>query len=174
MKAASPQRIDEHVDAVVDKTPVTVQNKQGGFIASATGSQDMTGDKGILALIAPGTDDAPSIVDTVDYSSLIIDARDVDFEACLAPAVVGPDGAYFYGPRVAAKEHAINGMASWVTSMDMARADDKCGDQPLVVRAAAKPARRRVAVGVDDTPRVAALRDGSHVLRRCKVIIIIN
>jgi hypothetical protein len=174
MQAAPSRRIDEHVDAVVDETPVTVEKKQGGFIARATGSRDMTGDRGILALISPGTDDAPPIVDTVDYSALIVDARDVDFEACLAPAVVGPDGAYFYGPKVAAKEHAINGMASWVTTMDMARADDKCGDQPLVVRAAAKPARRRVAVGADDAPHVAALRDGSRVLRTCKVIIIIN
>ncbi len=173
--AASKQAIAAHVEDAVKQAPVNVKKKDGVYIATAKGSRAMAGDKGILALIAPDGAEAPGPVDaSVEHTSLIVDARDVNLEACLIPAVVAPDGAELYGPKWVAKEYAIHGMASWVTTLEEARKDSRCGADPLVAKAQAKPAKRRVAVRAGDAKAITRLRGGSNIIRECKVIIVTN
>lgn len=165
--------LDSFVDRIVEKTPVTVSREEGGFLAGAEGSQNLTGAGGLLSLLVPGADSAsPPPASPSPHSALIVDAADIGFDACLVPTLVAGDGTVLYGPRTVLKEYAINGMATWVASVEEARKHPSCGKSPLETRADSKPAPRRIALNVQDSQKVAALGKGSNVLQHCKVFIV--
>jgi hypothetical protein len=106
------------------------------------------------------------------HSALIVDASEIGFDACLVPTLVAGDGTVLYGPRTVLKEHAINGMATWVASVKEARKHPSCGKSPLETTADSKPAPRRIALNAEDSRKVVALGKGSTILQHCKVFIV--
>ncbi len=165
--------LDTLVQRVVEKTPVTVAHKDGGFVAEAKGSQNLTGPTGMLALLISGTDSAtPPPISPSPHTALVVNAAEVGFDPCLIPTLVADDGTVLYGPRTVLKEYAINGMAKWVASMEEARKHPSCGKAPLETVATSKPAPRRIALNARDSRLVVALAKGSTVLQHCKIFII--
>jgi hypothetical protein len=173
VKDMATSDLDSLVDRVVEKTPVTVSRKDEGFIAGAKGSQNLTGENGILGMLVPGTDSVPPKPNAMSsHSALIVDASEIGFDACLVPTLVAGDGTVLYGPRTVLKEHAINGMATWVASVKEARKHPSCGKSPLETTADSKPAPRRIALNAEDSRKVVALGKGSTILQHCKVFIV--
>ncbi len=173
VKTISLSNLDTLVQRVVEKTPVTVARKEGGFVAEANGSQNLTGPSGMLSLLIAGTDSTtPPPVSPSPYTALIVNAAELGFDPCLVPTLLADDGTVLYGPRTVLKEYAINGMAKWVASMEEARKHPSCGKSPLEIVANARPAPRRIALNAKDSRLVIALTKGSTVLQHCKIFII--
>jgi len=167
------QKIDHYIHEIAQHTPVTIAKKKDTYIASLSHKQKLHGEKSVMKLIAQeGGKDTVISANHNNYSSLIVDARDVDFEACLVPSIVGSAGKVLYGPTMVIKKYAVNGMASWVTSLDDAQDEKKCGINPLMVTAVAKPARRRIALNAQEAQMVISLHEKTNVLRKCRVIIV--
>lgn len=173
LKSIPPRCLDTLVQRVVEKTPVNVARKEGGFFAEAKGSQNLTGASGILTLLVSGTDStSPPPASPSPHTALIVDAARLGFDPCLVPTLVADDGTVLYGPRTVLKEHAINGMAKWVASREEARNHPSCGKSPLETTAKSKPAPRRLGLNTEDSQKVIALSEGSKVLQHCKIFIV--
>ncbi len=141
------------------------------------GSQDLTGEKGVIKLANPGskekrTKEKPGVTPS-DYTSLIIDASGLNYSSCLIPVIEDNDGNRVYGPAETSRKHAVNGLVRWVKNIEEARAEEKSGDSPLIVKASSVKERTHLVLGKDAAEKAAGFKD-SPLFRECRVIIIVN
>lgn len=101
-----------------------------------------------------------------DVTGLVVDARGLPFEPCLAPRVTAPTGAVLFGAqRLTADAFELAAPVVYVTDPADPRAVQRAGDRPLLVRAASvvgggelvlDPAAARKLEADPDLPTIAA------------------
>jgi hypothetical protein len=88
------------------------------------------------ALMPPGPPEPLQSEGEARYSGLVIDASGSGLTPALAPRILDERGNEVFGARnVNAEAVASRGVAGYRRSMDEARADERAGDAPLILRA---------------------------------------
>lgn len=108
-----------------------------------------------------------------NYTGVVVDARELQYRACLIPIVQDAEGNQLYGPRHVEKEKALEGMVEWTKNMSAALKSDRAGKNPLVMKASKVVKKRRLLAGELDAKDLGDLA-GSSILRECKVVVVVN
>ena len=193
IKKADPEAVSRapaksialQINATAATALLYVEKKNGSFVASAVGTQNLTGEGSLMSIIAPGVLHAtdagttpekkplPPTGDPVDNSSIIVDSRELDYSTCLIPSFIDPQGNVLYGPQIVFKEFAINGMAQWVRTPDEANALALSGPKPRLFTPVSKTGRR-LSFSAAQSAQLKQISEQSAILRECKVIIIVK
>lgn len=101
-----------------------------------------------------------------DVTGLVIDARELPFEPCLAPRITAPTGTVFFGAqRLSMDTLDLAAPVVFVTDPADPRAVARAGDHPLLIRAASvlgggelvlDPASAQTLDAAPDLPAIAA------------------
>lgn len=101
-----------------------------------------------------------------EVTGLVVDARGLPFEPCLAPRITGPTGTVIFGAqRLSEAAFELTAPVVYVTDPADPRAVERAGDRPRLVRAASvvrggelvlDPAAARALESDPDLPGIAA------------------
>ncbi len=108
-----------------------------------------------------------------NYTSLIVDARKIGFKACLAPTIIDFENKIIYGPQIADKKFAINGLVVWEKSLSNAKDLSLAGSNPCIIKAKSVHNKRKIIIRQEDISLGKSLKN-TLILRQCKVIIIVD
>lgn len=160
----------------IEKAPVRdtiiVRETEKGYIAEASATQTI---KTIMPAVIDNQIKSKTHSSTAatSYTSLIIDARNLSFKACLVPVLEDEKGNQLYGPKLVNKESAVNGMAVYVNNMEAAASSQKCGSKPITLKADSVRDSRYLKLK-DKSAETLALLKESSIVKDCKVIIILD
>ena len=118
-----------------------------------------------------------SISNNTVYTGLIIDARGLGLRPALAPQVFDEKGEIVYGQRQVDREWLLKfGMASYSRDLADARANDRVGDNPMVVSAKEVSGANRTDVVIDDQAAETLLGVSENLtfLQDCRVIFLVD
>jgi len=107
-------------------------------------------------------------------SGLIIDASDLDFKPALAPKLLAPDGRELYGPDMVSKAYVRQyGIVGYRPSLDKAKADQRIGNDPIIVHADSITENpSQLVLAGKDVNKIAQLNTMAGPLSQGRVIII--
>lgn len=109
-----------------------------------------------------------------ESTGLIINARDRNFKPVLAPEIYSADGTMVYGPDMVHRSWAHHsGIVGYQASLNKARADERIGRRPLVVRAQKdRKHDGRLVLSTKDADLIEELVRDNGPLTRGRVIIV--
>jgi hypothetical protein len=109
------------------------------------------------------------------FTSVIIDAQGYGVSRCMSPTIRRPDGSIVWRGREAAPGTVIeSGIVAYTESMEAARSHERCGANPLVIKAVAAtgPSASDIVISVEDAARLLAENNQTKFLDQFKVIIV--
>jgi hypothetical protein len=119
----------------------------------------------------PVQDDIPL---KTNYSSLIIDGRDLGIQPMLFPSIYTEDGLEIYGRYFVDSRYAArNGLAAYCYNEDEAMEVNRAGDRPYYTTAL-KSFKGCPVISERDARRILSSNYTINNLKKCKVIIILR
>lgn len=109
------------------------------------------------------------------YSALIVDATGVPASQAMFPRLLDRSGSVLYDVSLVDPNVAVSqGICAYRKSMDKAKADQRAGSNPLVVKAVDATGSGRVDLVLEDSDaaRVAAAASPGGLFRDAKVIVV--
>ncbi len=114
---------------------------------------------------------------TVEHTGLVIDARDLDFEPVLNPAVFSEKGDQIYGSLFISREYAVQfGVVKYLCSMEEAVSDQRTGPNPIVLKGLRKGHENdnTIIIKNADAQKVEKASERHTFLKKCAVIIVLD
>ena len=112
------------------------------------------------------------------YTSVIIDARGLGTERCMAPKVRTREGREVWGSVNVDADYVIeHGIVSYVHSLDEAKRNARAGRNPLLLRGIACAGNRfntDVGISEEDAHLLREVDRSSRFLDKCRVIFIVD
>jgi len=107
-------------------------------------------------------------------SGLIIDASGLDFKPALAPKLLAPDGRELYGPNMVSVAYVSqHGVVGYRSSLDRAMADERIGNNPILVHAGSVDGSTgSLVLAEKDAGKIGQLNNITGLLCQGRVIII--
>lgn len=107
-------------------------------------------------------------------TGLIIDASGIEFEPVLAPNLVAPDSAVIYAPETVSKAYIQEyGVAGYASSINMAKSDQRIGNQPIILKASNVGSNAgQLVMGENEVGKLMQLKEKTSVLTQGRVIIV--
>ncbi len=123
----------------------------------------------------------PPVVEPLDVvdavSGLVVDLREArEFTPSLEPRIFTDRGRLIYGPEMAGSSCIRRGLVSYYASAERAMQDARLGDAPYYTYAAGVMGRGKSDIYLDaeDAERLLGHASGRMVLRRCRVVFIVD
>lgn len=119
--------------------------------------------------------EAPVIPD--GHTGLIIDARGLGLAPAMAPKVMDETKKLVYGAKLVSREAAVtHGIAVYEKDLDLAKKNDRIGDNPLVIKGTEAKGRNKSNVVVSDADGARARKaaEGLSFLSECKVVVVVD
>ncbi|MCF8045526.1 MAG: hypothetical protein K9J83_06675 [Desulfarculaceae bacterium] len=113
----------------------------------------------------------------VEHTGLVIDARALDFEPVLNPAVFSEKGDQIYGSLFISREYAVQfGVAKYLCTMEEALEDRRTGPNPIVLKGLRKGQENRNVLIIKnaDAQKVEKAAERHTFLKKCAVIIVLG
>jgi hypothetical protein len=112
------------------------------------------------------------------FTSLIIDTRGFKVARCMSPHIRRQNGSEVWGTLSVSPDFAIEtGIVSYVPDMETAMKSNRCGSNPLIVKAIGRggcAAMCDPVVSDADAKRIAAENANDRFADRCDVIFIVD
>lgn len=112
------------------------------------------------------------------FTSLIVDTRGCSIARALSPKIRRADGSEVWGTLPVTPDFAAEtGIACYVTSMEAARKNGRCGSNPLVVKAVGRAGKLVMCDAVVSDADASLILDESvktGFLDQCKVVFVID
>ena len=111
------------------------------------------------------------------FSGLIIDARGLGVQPAMAPKVLNDSGNEVYGTGYVNREYAVQiGVVGYTKSIDQAKADERTGDNPFVVKAIRVEGANKTDVVISDSDAgvIHGMAENLNFLEQAKVMIVID
>jgi len=112
------------------------------------------------------------------FTSLIVDVRGLDVARAMSPKIRKADGSEVWGTLPVTIDYAIEtGILSYVDSLKSAKINQRCGANPLIIRAigrAGGEAMCDVVVSEEDAARIQSENSKTKFADQCKVIFIVD
>lgn len=124
--------------------------------------------------VAPGSP-APAIDGQV-YTGLIIDATGLGVRPAMSPQVLDESGAVLYSAATVSREYALQmGLVGYARDVATARANDRVGASPLVIKAKGKQGDKSadVVLSAADAARLNQIIQHQSFLTHCRVVIVL-
>ncbi len=121
---------------------------------------------------APVTQPAPNAL-----TGLIVDARNIQARAALFPKIVDENDQDVYGFTMVDRDYVIQqGMSGYLKDLSAAQTNPKVAPNPIVVKGIKTngPGRVSIVISNDDAQKIRASADSVAVMKKAKVIIILN
>lgn len=110
---------------------------------------------------------------TADFTGLVVDARDLDFQPVYAPRLVTPDGGVIYAGTLWEDVVVESAPVVYVeTASDAAVV--RAGDNPLFVRATASKTAGVLTLDAEDAQELQQRAEGTRVLGDGTVVIVVG
>ncbi|MCB2212032.1 hypothetical protein KQI52_07960 [bacterium] len=111
------------------------------------------------------------------YTGLIIDARGLGIRPALAPSILDQQNQIIYGERYVERQWLVQqGMVEYARDLATARANDRVGSNPLVIKAvdATGANRTDVVVSSDNARLLHAVEKHLTFLHQARVVFIVD
>lgn len=112
------------------------------------------------------------------YTSLIVDARGLNVTRCISPKVYKADGSEVWGTLDVTPDYAIQtGICAFVKDMESAQKCERCGNNPLIVKAEGAyiwKGNRSPVVSEADAALIKEENAKTKFGDKCKVIFLID
>jgi hypothetical protein len=107
-------------------------------------------------------------------TGLIIDASRIGFEPVLAPCLMAPDATVIYGPETVSRAYiAEYGVAGYASSINMAKADPRIGNQPIILKVSDLGSNvGQLVMGENEVGKLIQLKEKTSILTQGRVIIV--
>ena len=116
------------------------------------------------------------VTSTKPYTSVIIDSTGQKIDRCMSPKIRRADGSEVWGSVNAPADLVLErGIASYVTSMEIAQTNGRCGTNPLILKAIGKSGGQfnsDPVISDEDATLLLAENEKSGFLDKLNVIII--
>ncbi|NOY25576.1 MAG: hypothetical protein GXP62_06855, partial [Oligoflexia bacterium] len=110
-----------------------------------------------------------------DVTGLVVDARELPFEPCLAPRITAPTGTVFFGAqRLSADTLDLGAPVVFVTDPADPRAIARAGDHPLLVRAASVQGGGELVLDPTSARALDATPDLASIAAQGRVVIVVQ
>lgn len=113
----------------------------------------------------------------VEHTGLVIDARELDFEPVLNPAVFSEKGDQIYGSLFISREYAVQfGVVKYLCTMEEALSDRRTGPNPIVLKGLRKGHENENVIIIKnaDARKVEKAAERHSFLKKCAVIILLG
>lgn len=113
----------------------------------------------------------------VEHTGLVIDARSLDFEPVLNPAVFSEKGDQIYGSLFISREYAVQfGVVKYLCSMEEALKDKRTGPNPIVLKGLRKGQENNNSIIIRnaDAQKAEKATERHRFLKKCAVIIVLG
>lgn len=113
----------------------------------------------------------------VEHTGLVIDARELDFEPVLNPAVYSEKGDQIYGSLFISREYAVqSGVVKYLCTMEEALSDPRTGPNPIVLKGLRKGHENENVIIIKnaDARKVEKAAERHSFLKKCSVIILLG
>lgn len=113
----------------------------------------------------------------VEHTGLVIDARALDFQPVLNPAVYSEKGDQIYGSLFISREYAVQfGVAKYLCTMEEALSDWRTGPNPIVLKGLRKGHENENVIIIKnaDAQKVEKAAERHTFLKKCAVIIVLG
>ena len=140
-----------------------------------------------LAAPVPTSDDTLGLVDhslflasPEPHTGLLIDARGLELQPCLAPRILSEDGGVVYSPAFVERGYATyRGLAGYEKDLEQARTNERLGGtqaRPLIVKALGVTGQYQTDPVIDwEDGILVGLADTQHrFLSQCRVIFLLG
>jgi hypothetical protein len=115
--------------------------------------------------------------DGAEYTSLLVDCRGLNVNACMSPKLYEEDGDEVYGTMKVSADYAIDtGIVAFPRSMSEAHRSARVGRNPLIVRARYVRDQNRFCPVISDrdAERARAANSDSHFFERTAVLFVVD
>ena len=114
-----------------------------------------------------------------DYSGVVIDASDLGLKPTFSPVIYDTNGRAIYGVENLDPDKIIErGMVDYSNSVNDKIANERAGDNPLVLKAVkvnesnTSANKVNVVVSVTDADKILLANEKSHMLDECAVVFV--
>ena len=128
-----------------------------------------------FAAAPPEEASTPAVPD--GHTGLIIDARGLGLAPAMAPKVMDETEKLVYGAKLVSREAAVtHGIAVYEKDLDVAKKNDRIGDNPLVIKGTKAEGRNKSNIVVSDADgaRTRKAAEGMSFLSECKVVVVVD
>lgn len=111
------------------------------------------------------------------FSGLIVDARGLGLRPAISPRIFDESDREIYGSRYVSREWAIeNGMAGYAKTVDQAKAGERVGAHPMVIKAVKATGANRTDLVIRDTDAhmLHVVSANFTFLQQCRVVILVD
>lgn len=125
---------------------------------------------------APEAGAAAPVIDGQAYTGLIIDARGLGVKPAMSPQVLDEAGSAVYSATSVSREYALQmGLVGYAKDVESAKANDRVGTTPLVIKAKGKQGEKAadVVLSGEDAARLRQITQSQSFLTHCRVIIVL-
>lgn len=123
--------------------------------------------------------DEIQILQTTDYTGLVVDATGLDLNETFSPVIYDTNGRAIYGVENLQPDMIISrGMVSYSDLPQDSIASKRAGNSPLVIRAVEVRGGQNstnevnCVVSVEDADRILLANESSHMLEQCAVVFV--
>lgn len=116
------------------------------------------------------------VIDGQAYTGLIIDARGLGVKPAMSPQVLDEAGSAVYSATSVSREYALQmGLVGYAKDVESAKANDRIGTTPLVIKAKGKQGEKAadVVLSGEDAARLRQITQSQSFLTQCRVIIVL-
>jgi hypothetical protein len=120
---------------------------------------------------------APNDKNSDRNTGLVVDCRGFELKTALAPRIVDEDGKVVYGSVYVSRDYAIKrGMAGYLKDLESALDHPRIGPRPFVFKGlrTAKTGSADIVISNADSARIRGTASNLSLLKRCRVIIILD
>lgn len=123
-------------------------------------------------------DDIEPAPEGAPYTSVIIDCRGFKVERCMSPKILLPGGNEVWGSVKVDPDYVLeHGIVIYAHSLSDARELDRCGRNPLVIKACAtanSPIPSDAVINESDARKLLSLNARDHFMDKFNVIFIVD
>jgi len=124
-----------------------------------------------------GASNLKSNAGTMSYTGLLVDARNIEAIPALVPKLLDENLTEVFGPAFVSREFVVQrGMAAYYDDIELAKADPRIANQPLVVKALRTdwPRRCNIVISNGDASKLKSASDHLLFLKESRVVILLS
>ncbi len=125
---------------------------------------------------APEAGAPAPVIDGKAYTGLIVDARSLGVKPAMSPQLIDEAGAAVYSSASVSRDYALQqGLVGYAKDVEAAKANDRVGASPLIIKAKAKQGDKAadVVLSPEDAAKLRQISESQSFLTQCRVIIVI-
>ena len=118
-----------------------------------------------------------AMVDTSEYTGLVVDARGLPIVPAMCFQVLDESGKEVYGPAYANRENVVAvGMCQYIANIANIENNDRVGGNPLMVKGIKvhPPGASDIIISDTDAARLRSSVEHLAFLKNCRVIVVMN